>query len=71
MTNDEIRAKAKESGEIELLDFVHLAIHAEREGCHNLRQTIPNPYLDCQVSAHAYDMAISDYAAAIRARGKV
>ena len=44
-------------------------ILAEREACHALRQTLPNPYEHCQVSAHAYDMAIAAYAAAIRNRG--
>jgi hypothetical protein len=44
-------------------------IHAEREACHALRQTLPNPHEHCQVSAHAYDMAIAAYGAAIRARG--
>ncbi len=42
----------------------------EREACHALRQTLPNPHEHCQVSAHAYDMAISAYGAAIRARGE-
>ena len=42
----------------------------EREACHALRQTLPNPYDHCQVSAHAYDMAIAAYGAAIRARGQ-
>jgi arginine/ornithine N-succinyltransferase beta subunit len=42
----------------------------EREGCHALRQTLSNPHEHCQVSAHAYDMAIAAYGAAIRARGQ-
>jgi hypothetical protein len=41
----------------------------EREACHALRQTLPNPHEHCQVSAHAYDMALVAYGAAIRARG--
>lgn len=41
---------------------------AEREACHALRQTLPNPHEHCQVSAHAYDMALVAYGAAIRAR---
>ena len=45
------------------------AVEAEREACHALRQTLPNPHEHCQVSAHAYDMAIAAYGAAIRARG--
>ena len=40
----------------------------EREACYALRQTLPNPHEHCQVSAHAYDMAIAAYGAAIRAR---
>jgi hypothetical protein len=44
------------------------AVKVEREGCHALRQTLPNPYDHCQVSAHAHDMAIAAYGAAIRAR---
>jgi hypothetical protein len=43
-------------------------ILAEREACHALRQTLPNPHEHCQVSAHAYDMALVAYGAAIRAR---
>lgn len=46
------------------------AVLAEREACHALRQTLPNPYDHCQVSAHAHDMAIAAYGAAIRARGQ-
>ena len=41
----------------------------EREACHALRQTLSNPHEHCQISAHAYDMAIAAYGAAIRARG--
>ena len=48
---------------------VEVAVKAEREACHALRQTLPNPHDHCQVSAHAYDMAIAAYGAAIRARG--
>ena len=44
------------------------AVKNEREACHALRQTLPNPYDHCQVSAHAHDMAIAAYGAAIRAR---
>ena len=50
--------------------FAALVASAEREACHALRQTLPNPYDHCQVSAHAYDMAIAAYGAAIRARGQ-
>ena len=42
----------------------------EREACHALRQTLPNPHEHCQVSAHAYDMALVAYGAAIRKRGE-
>ena len=45
-----------------------LAVQDEREACHALRQTLPNPYTHCQVSAHAYDMACVEYGRAIRAR---
>tara|TARA_R110000868_G_scaffold384_3_gene2943 strand:+ start:1917 stop:2141 length:225 start_codon:yes stop_codon:yes gene_type:complete len=47
---------------------VETAVKDEREACHALRQTLPNPYDHCQVSAHAYDMAIAAYGSAIRAR---
>ena len=50
--------------------FFHMAQAAEREACHALRQTLPNPHKHCQVSSHAYDMAIAAYGAAIRARGQ-
>lgn len=46
------------------------AVEAEREACHALRQTLPNPHETCQVSAHAYDMALVAYGKAIRAREK-
>lgn len=46
------------------------AWEAAHEACHALRQTLPNPHQHCQVSAHAYDMAIAAYGAAIRARGQ-
>jgi hypothetical protein len=45
-------------------------ILAEREGCHAIRQKLQNPYQHCQISAHAFDMAVADYGAAIRARGE-
>ena len=44
------------------------AASKEREACHALRQTLPNPHTNCQVSAHAYDMALVAYGEAIRAR---
>ena len=46
------------------------ATDREREACHALRQTLPNPHENCQVSAHAYDMALVAYGKAIRARGE-
>jgi len=54
----------------ELERFAALVAAAEREACHALRQTLPNPHENCQVSAHAYDMALVAYGAAIRARGQ-
>lgn len=54
----------------ELERFFHMAQAAEREACHALRQSLPNPHEHCQVSAHAYDMALVAYGAAIRARGQ-
>jgi hypothetical protein len=51
-------------------DAIRWAMAQEREACHALRQTLPNPYDHCQVSAHAHDMAIAAYGAAIRARGQ-
>ena len=55
---------------VNLERFAALVAAAEREACHALRQTLPNPHKGCQVSAHAYDMAIAAYGAAIRARGE-
>jgi hypothetical protein len=52
--------------ERELVD----AVATEREGCHAIRQKLQNPYQHCQISAHAFDMAVADYGAAIRARGQ-
>ena len=46
------------------------AVKAEREACARLSITIPNPYKDCQISAHGYDMGILEYSRAIRARGE-
>lgn len=45
------------------------AVAKEREVLARFSQTLPNPYKHCQVSAHAYDMAILEYSRAIRARG--
>jgi len=53
-----------------LMELVAVSAAAEREACHALRQTLPNPHESCQVSAHAYDMAIAAYGAAIRTRGQ-
>jgi hypothetical protein len=50
------------------LEYMQREIAAEREACYALRQTLPNPYDHCQVSAHAHNMAIAAYGAAIRAR---
>jgi hypothetical protein len=50
--------------------FFRMAQAAEREACHALRQALPNPHEHCQVSAHAYDMAIVAYGKAIRERGQ-
>ena len=70
------RPQQNKNGDVEyLMDaealerFASLVRAEEREVCHALRQTLPNPYENCQVSAHAYDMAIAAYGAAIRARG--
>jgi hypothetical protein len=49
---------------------VDSGIAAEREACARLSITIPNPYKDCQISAHGYDMGILEYSRAIRARGE-
>jgi len=51
------------------MERAHIMILGEREGCHALRHTLSNPHEHCQVSAHAFDMAIAAYGAAIRARG--
>ncbi len=76
MNREDIIRMAREAGLIGkpiftegLEHFAALVASAEREACHALRQTLPNPYDHCQVSAHAYDMAIAAYGAAIRARG--
>ena len=50
--------------------FAKLVAAKEREACARFSQTLPNPYKHCQISSHAYDMAIVDYSKAIRARGK-
>ena len=80
MTREDIIRMAREAGLANSWDlnwfdptferFAKLVADHEREACHALRQTLPNPYDHCQVSAHAYDMAISAYGAAIRARGQ-
>ena len=59
-----VRAEEREKW----MERTAILIRGEREACHALRQTLPNPYEHCQVSAHAYDMAIAAYGAAIRAR---
>ena len=50
--------------------FAKLVAAKEREACARFSQTLPNPYKHCQISSHAYDMAIVDYSKAIRARGE-
>ena len=77
MNREDITRMAQEAGFVgmdgdhgALRRFAALVASAEREACHALRQTLPNPYDHCQVSAHAYDMAIAAYGAAIRARGQ-
>ena len=50
--------------------FAKLVAAKEREECARLSITIPNPYKDCQISAHGYDMGILEYSRAIRARGE-
>ncbi len=79
MNRDDIIRMAQEVGldwlmhnrfyEDHLDRFAALVAAAEREACHALRQSLPNPHEHCQVSAHAYDMAIVAYGKAIRARG--
>ena len=78
MNKEDIIRMAREAGwddhhaqfDTRFQTFAALVASAEREACHALRQTLPNPYDHCQVSAHAYDMAIAAYGAAIRARGQ-
>jgi len=79
MTKEDIIRMAREQGlpetEVEGVFMVNTDdlgrfAAAEREACHALRQTLPNPHEHCQVSAHAYDMALVAYGAAIRARGQ-
>ena len=50
--------------------FAKLVAAKEREECARLSITIPNPYKDCQISAHGYDIGILEYSRAIRARGQ-
>ena len=50
--------------------FAKLVAAKEREECARLSITIPNPYKDCQISAHGYDMGILEYSRAIGARGE-
>ena len=78
MTQDEIIEMAREAGLLpcqgihtgDLKTFAKLVAAKEREECARLSITIPNPYKDCQISAHGYDMGILEYSRAIRARGE-
>jgi hypothetical protein len=54
----------------DFLSFVQLVAAKEREACARFSQTLPNPDKHCQISSHAYDMAIVDYSRAVRARGE-
>ncbi len=54
----------------DLKAFAKLVAAKEREACARLSITIPNPYKDCQISAHGYDMGILEFSRAIRARGE-
>ena len=80
MTQDEIIEMARQAGMVVVNDkfslfpfleaFAKLVAAKEREACARFSQTLPNPYKHCQISSHAYDMAIVDYSKAIRARGE-
>ncbi len=65
-----VAQKAKEQEYADLIRIIEANILEEREACHALRQTLPNPYTHCQVSAHVCDMAFAEYGRAIRARGE-
>ena len=85
MTQDEIQTAilqvckvAGHDGDFNVVGFYvlcdrlkQLGAEEENEACHALRQTLPNPHINCQVSAHAYDMAIVEYGRVIRARKEV
>jgi len=73
LTTDELVKKAYHAGVVRwdvAKELVELITKTEREACARFSQTLPNPYKDCQISSHAYDMAIVDYSKAIRARGE-
>lgn len=73
MTQDELVKKAYDFGVVRwdvAKELVELITKTEREACAKLSQTLPNPYKHCQISSHAYDMAIVDYSRAIRSRGE-
>jgi len=83
MKQDEIIEMARQAGATEighkppafhfylkdLEAFAKLVAAKERERLARFSQTLPNPYKHCQVSSHAYDMAILEYSRAIRAGG--
>jgi hypothetical protein len=74
LTTAELVKKAYHAGVVRwdvAKELVELIVQTEREACARFCQTLPNPYKHCQISSHAYDLAIVDYSKAIRARGQV
>jgi hypothetical protein len=69
MTADDIIKHANEVGEIELIEFIRLAILQEREECAKVCEAGINNATDWDSSV--WDQACENRATVIRARGQV
>ena len=70
MTQDEIISKAKQEDEIEIVDFIKLAILQEREACANLRKEVALLGKRSTEYEDGFWEGLSKYEDLIRARGK-
>ena len=70
MTQDEIIRKAKQEDEIEIVDFIKLAILQEREACANLRKEVALLGKRSTEYEEGFWEGLSKYEELIRARGQ-
>ena len=71
MTREDIIRKAKQEDEIELIEFIKLAILHEREACANLRKEVALLGNQSTEYEEGFWEGLSKYEDLIRARGQV